>query len=254
MTTSTIERPRSAGPDSGLGGNWRVIVRNDNHNTFEHVAATLARVLPGVNLDQGHRHRRPDPQQRPGDRLDRPARAGRALLGRARARRPDDGAARARVSRAARRLALALLCLGALAPGGAGAARSFPSGFQDTIAIDGLNGPTAVRFAPDGEVFVAQKNGQNPRLRQRRRRHADALRRPAQTGLRQRRSRPARAGGRPAVPGPALRLRALHLRPRARRRRARRLPALGHRRRSTKATPARCPPAPASTPARSAAA
>ena len=55
MTTSTIERPRSAGPDSGLGGNWRVIVRNDNHNTFEHVAATLARVLPGVNLDRGHR-------------------------------------------------------------------------------------------------------------------------------------------------------------------------------------------------------
>jgi ATP-dependent Clp protease adaptor protein ClpS len=31
-----------------------VIVRNDNHNTFEHVAATLARVLPGVNLDRGH--------------------------------------------------------------------------------------------------------------------------------------------------------------------------------------------------------
>jgi ATP-dependent Clp protease adaptor protein ClpS len=55
MATSTIERPRSAGPDSGLGGNWRVIVRNDNHNTFEHVAATLARVLPGVNLDGGHR-------------------------------------------------------------------------------------------------------------------------------------------------------------------------------------------------------
>jgi ATP-dependent Clp protease adaptor protein ClpS len=55
MTTSTIERPRSAGSDSGLGGNWRVIVCNDNHNTFEHVATTLARVLPGVNLDQGHR-------------------------------------------------------------------------------------------------------------------------------------------------------------------------------------------------------
>jgi ATP-dependent Clp protease adaptor protein ClpS len=54
MSTSTIERPRSAGPGSDLGGNWRVIVRNDNHNTFEHVAQTLARVLPGVNLDQGH--------------------------------------------------------------------------------------------------------------------------------------------------------------------------------------------------------
>jgi ATP-dependent Clp protease adaptor protein ClpS len=32
-----------------------VIVRNDNHNSFDHVAATLARVLPDVNLDQGHR-------------------------------------------------------------------------------------------------------------------------------------------------------------------------------------------------------
>lgn len=55
MSTSTIERPRRAGPGSGLGGSWRVIVRNDSHNTFEHVAATLAKVLPGVSLDQGHR-------------------------------------------------------------------------------------------------------------------------------------------------------------------------------------------------------
>jgi ATP-dependent Clp protease adaptor protein ClpS len=54
MSTTTIERPRSDGPDSGLGGEWRVIVRNDNHNTFEHVAATLARVIPGLSLDQGH--------------------------------------------------------------------------------------------------------------------------------------------------------------------------------------------------------
>jgi ATP-dependent Clp protease adaptor protein ClpS len=55
MSTSTIERPRTGGPGSELGGAWRVIVRNDNHNTFEHVAATLAKVLPGVGLDQGHR-------------------------------------------------------------------------------------------------------------------------------------------------------------------------------------------------------
>jgi ATP-dependent Clp protease adaptor protein ClpS len=52
---TTIEKPRSAGPGSGLGGDWRVIVRNDNHNTFDHVAATLARVIPGVSLEQGHR-------------------------------------------------------------------------------------------------------------------------------------------------------------------------------------------------------
>lgn len=52
---TTIERPRSAGPGSGLGGDWRVIVRNDNHNTFEHVARTLAGTIPGISLDQGHR-------------------------------------------------------------------------------------------------------------------------------------------------------------------------------------------------------
>jgi ATP-dependent Clp protease adaptor protein ClpS len=32
-----------------------VIVLNDNHNTFEHVARTLSSVLPGVSLDHGHR-------------------------------------------------------------------------------------------------------------------------------------------------------------------------------------------------------
>ncbi len=31
-----------------------MIVRNDNHNTFEHVAQTLARVLPSVSLERGH--------------------------------------------------------------------------------------------------------------------------------------------------------------------------------------------------------
>jgi ATP-dependent Clp protease adaptor protein ClpS len=55
MSTSTIERPRRAGPGSGLGGDWRVIVRNDSHNTFEHVARTLASVIPGVTLEGGHR-------------------------------------------------------------------------------------------------------------------------------------------------------------------------------------------------------
>jgi ATP-dependent Clp protease adaptor protein ClpS len=55
MAPATVEKPRTDGPGSGLGGNWRVIVRNDNHNTFDHVARTLSRVLPGVSLDQGHR-------------------------------------------------------------------------------------------------------------------------------------------------------------------------------------------------------
>ena len=53
--TETIERPRTGGPDSGLGGNWNVIVLNDDHNTFDHVARTLARVIPGVTVEEGYR-------------------------------------------------------------------------------------------------------------------------------------------------------------------------------------------------------
>jgi ATP-dependent Clp protease adaptor protein ClpS len=53
--STTIEKPRQAGPDSGLGGEWRVIVRNDNHNTFEHVAGTLAKVIPATSYEQGLR-------------------------------------------------------------------------------------------------------------------------------------------------------------------------------------------------------
>jgi ATP-dependent Clp protease adaptor protein ClpS len=55
MATETLERPRGAGPGSGLGGNWLVIVLNDDHNTFDHVAATLARVVPGVSVPDGYR-------------------------------------------------------------------------------------------------------------------------------------------------------------------------------------------------------
>ncbi len=64
-----------------------MIVRNDNHNTFEHVAQTLARVLPGVSLDQGHQIA--DQIHNSGQAIVwiGPARAGRALLGAA-ARRP----------------------------------------------------------------------------------------------------------------------------------------------------------------------
>jgi ATP-dependent Clp protease adaptor protein ClpS len=50
----TIERPRVGGPGTGLGGSWRVIVRNDDHNTFDHVAQTLARTIPGVSVAQGY--------------------------------------------------------------------------------------------------------------------------------------------------------------------------------------------------------
>ena len=52
--SQTVELPRPAGPDSELGAHWRVIVRNDDHNTFEHVAQTLARHIPGVSVDKGY--------------------------------------------------------------------------------------------------------------------------------------------------------------------------------------------------------
>ena len=52
--TQTIERI-SRGSGSSLGEPWKVIVLNDNHNTFEGVAAALSRVLPGVSYDQGLR-------------------------------------------------------------------------------------------------------------------------------------------------------------------------------------------------------
>ncbi len=54
MSPTTIEKPRTSDPGSGLGGNWRVIVLNDNHNTFDGVASALARVIPGMSIDQGY--------------------------------------------------------------------------------------------------------------------------------------------------------------------------------------------------------
>jgi ATP-dependent Clp protease adaptor protein ClpS len=49
----TVEKPKSSGPGSGLGGSWKVIVLNDNHNTFDGVAEALARVIPGVSFERG---------------------------------------------------------------------------------------------------------------------------------------------------------------------------------------------------------
>jgi ATP-dependent Clp protease adaptor protein ClpS len=46
------ERERTS-RGSGLGDAARVIVLNDDHNTFEGVAFALAGVLPGVDYDRG---------------------------------------------------------------------------------------------------------------------------------------------------------------------------------------------------------
>jgi uncharacterized repeat protein (TIGR01451 family) len=45
------------------------------------------------------------------------------------------------------------------APGSTISATVLPSNFQDTVALTGVYLPTAVRFAPDGRVFVAEKRG-----------------------------------------------------------------------------------------------
>jgi ATP-dependent Clp protease adaptor protein ClpS len=54
VSPTTVERPRVVGPGSGLGGNWLVIVLNDNHNTFDGVAKALSSVIPGISLDAGY--------------------------------------------------------------------------------------------------------------------------------------------------------------------------------------------------------
>jgi ATP-dependent Clp protease adaptor protein ClpS len=52
--SETVELPRTGDPGTDLGGNWRVIVLNDNHNTFDHVAHTLASTIPGVSVAKGY--------------------------------------------------------------------------------------------------------------------------------------------------------------------------------------------------------
>ena len=52
-------------------------------------------------------------------------------------------------------MVVVLVCLGA-SPAAAG---TLPPGFQDTAVFSGLDRPTAVRFSPDGRIFVAQQNG-----------------------------------------------------------------------------------------------
>lgn len=50
---SIRERTSGPGDGTGQGGPTNIIVLNDDHNTFEGVAATLARYLPGVDYARG---------------------------------------------------------------------------------------------------------------------------------------------------------------------------------------------------------
>jgi ATP-dependent Clp protease adaptor protein ClpS len=54
--TQTLLPPKErarAGGGSGTGDAWRVIVLNDDHNTFEGVAFALAQTIPGVDYAKG---------------------------------------------------------------------------------------------------------------------------------------------------------------------------------------------------------
>lgn len=52
--TETPPRERAdRGEREGRDEPWHVIVLNDNHNTFQGVAAALASVIPGVSYDRG---------------------------------------------------------------------------------------------------------------------------------------------------------------------------------------------------------
>lgn len=52
MSPATKERV-DRGTGRGLGAPWNVIVLNDNHNTFDGVAAALAAVIPSVSFERG---------------------------------------------------------------------------------------------------------------------------------------------------------------------------------------------------------
>jgi ATP-dependent Clp protease adaptor protein ClpS len=52
-TQTPTKAPRRDDTEGGTGDAWRVIVLNDNHNTFDGVAFALARVIPGVTLERG---------------------------------------------------------------------------------------------------------------------------------------------------------------------------------------------------------
>ncbi len=54
VSASAPTKERVRDDSSGARGDaWRVVVLNDNHNTFDGVAFALASVIPGVTYDRG---------------------------------------------------------------------------------------------------------------------------------------------------------------------------------------------------------
>ncbi len=55
---------------------------------------------------------------------------------------------------------VAVIAVLVLAPAPAEGATRVPAGFRDTLVANGVSNPTAMAFAPDGRLFVAQKTGE----------------------------------------------------------------------------------------------
>ena len=82
----------------------------------------------------------------------------RYLLGAVAGRRHATRQARTLPASLSLALVLASLATLVLSTAPAGAA-TLPAGFQESVVFSGLTNPTAVRFASDGRVFVAEKRG-----------------------------------------------------------------------------------------------
>ena len=93
ISTETLERPKAGGPRLGPR---RQLAGDRPQRRSQHLRPRrpdARRVIPGVDLDPGYRFADRIHSSRPGDRLDRPEGARRALLAAAQGRRADDGAA-----------------------------------------------------------------------------------------------------------------------------------------------------------------
>ena len=82
------------------------------------------------------------------------------------------GFTRARALTVAAVLVLVAALVTQVAPRRVGAS-TLPTGFRDSVVLSGLTNPTVVQFAPDGRIFVGQKNGMIKVFRQPDRHDAD---------------------------------------------------------------------------------